>query len=680
MDIIPLTSPPLSPQKSTQPKSALPPPAYTTAPESDQDNLPSKTPYDEAKQPKRPAKSQDSDNAGKASSKKPRHRHSTAQLAALNALFDRNGQPSLEERNELAENLGMESKTVHAWFQNKRASTKKRINKGTPVEQPSLTTNGIQQLEKLTKPPPPSTLPTIANLLNSTPPLPATQLPQPSRSRSHTASSRKAKQKDLHLNDHLLADPSISQSQNNTNEGILESSFFAGPPEFFSVANRLISYNRGPESEDGAAPLLRNSDSFLRETDGRFVSENDGTNDGIPSRKRRSDASRMRTSPEQAEELRRVYAINAHPTREQRQELADSIGMRWKSVTNWFQNQRSQAKKHREGSPSAPDISPRLALQRLPLHGDELPPLQIPPPPPPPRSYHPSLMIPERDFGPLPTLNPPPAGAEDHHRETVSPRNRMSLPPSLHSRMSSPRIRRSMTPYAREFRDLHPDEGQHYDSSEVTRPEDGLLHPRRSRPEPHQLDALRKLLYQTSTPSIEQRSVLALEVGMDIGKVTNWFRNIRQTARKRAKRAGASSHTQNSLAYSYEHDASSGSSIYDDDDIMDLDHEDTMEQEMDERSEDDYQEAVTPSSDISSSPPPAERPRSYLPLHHGMGTMGIGLIEPSAFQELGKAVGISGVSGPSDYALGSGMNAVTYSGVKIEDALLLLSFHKHVVH
>ncbi|KIJ22180.1 hypothetical protein PAXINDRAFT_95595 [Paxillus involutus ATCC 200175] len=676
MDIIPLSSPPLSPQKSTQQKSALPPPPYTTAYEADQDNLPFETPLDEAKPLKRSVKPQDSDNSGKAS-KKPRHRHSPAQLAALNALFDRNEQPSLDERNELAENLGMESKTVHAWFQNKRASTKKRNNRGAPTEQPSPATNDIQQLEKLTKPPPSSTLPTIANLLNSTPPLPVTQLPQPSRSRSHTTSSRKAKQKDLHLNDHLLADPSISQSQNNTNEGVLESSFFAGPPEFFSVPNRFISHNRGPESEDGAAPLLHNSDSFLRETDGRFVSENDGTNDGIPSRKRRGEASRMRTSPEQAEELRRAYAINPHPTREQRQELADSIGMRWKSVTNWFQNQRSQAKKHREGSPSAPIISPRLALQRLPVSGDEFPPFQIPHPHLPPRSHHPSLMIPERDFGPSPTFTPPPA---DHHREFVSPRNRVSLPPSLHSRMSSPRIRRSMTPYARDSRDLHPDEGRHYDSSEVTRPEDGLLHPRRSRPEPHQLDALKKLLYQTSTPSIEQRSVLALEIGMDIGKVTNWFRNIRQTARKRAKRAGAGSHAQSRLAYPYEHDASSGSSVYDDDDIMDFDYEDTMEQEMDERSEDDYQEAVTPSSDISSSPPPAKRPRSHLPVHHGMGTMGIGLIEPSAFQELGKAIGMSGVSGPSDYALGSGMNAVTYSGVKIEDALLLLSFHQHVVH
>lgn len=91
----------------------------------------------------------------------------------------------------------------------------------------------------------------------------------------------------------------------------------------------------------------------------------------------------------------------------------------------------------------------------------------------------------------------------------------MSLPPSLNSRVSSPRIRRNILPYARDPRDLHIDEGRHYDnSSESPRAEDGLSRPRRSRPEPYQLDALKKLLHQTLTPSIEERSALALEIGM----------------------------------------------------------------------------------------------------------------------------------------------------------------------
>jgi len=39
--------------------------------------------------------------------KKPRHRHSPAQLAALNELFDQNEHPPLEHRTTLAERLGM---------------------------------------------------------------------------------------------------------------------------------------------------------------------------------------------------------------------------------------------------------------------------------------------------------------------------------------------------------------------------------------------------------------------------------------------------------------------------------------------------------------------------------------------------------------------------------------------
>lgn len=39
--------------------------------------------------------------------KKPRHRHSPAQLAALNELYDKNEHPALDLRTSLAERLGM---------------------------------------------------------------------------------------------------------------------------------------------------------------------------------------------------------------------------------------------------------------------------------------------------------------------------------------------------------------------------------------------------------------------------------------------------------------------------------------------------------------------------------------------------------------------------------------------
>lgn len=156
--------------------------------------------------------------------------------------------------------------------------------------------------------------------------------------------------------------------------------------------------------------------------------------------------------------------------------------------------------------------------------------------------------------------------------------------------------------------------------------------------------------------------------------MTNWFRNIRQNARKRGKRPRVSV----ASAHPHEHDVSSGSSVYDDDDAMDLVYEDIVDQEMDDRSEEEYQEAVTPFTDVSSSPPPNKHPRSHPPVDDRMESMDVSLVEPSAFQEFRKVVGMTPVSGPSDYDLG--MKAVTYSGVKIEDALLLLSFHQHVVH
>lgn len=118
-------------------------------------------------------------------------------------------------------------------------------------------------------------------------------------------------------------------------------------------------------------------------------------------------------------------------------------------------------------------------------------------------------MIPERDSRSASSKHP--SDGTDDHREVST---RMSLPP-LSSRMSSPRIRRGILPYARDSKVLHPDEGRHYDnSSESPRAEDGLSRPRRSRPEPHQLDALKRLLHRTLTPSIEERSALALEIGM----------------------------------------------------------------------------------------------------------------------------------------------------------------------
>ena len=98
-------------------------------------------------------------NLSISSEKKYRHRHSPSQLAALNDLYHKSDHPPLDQRINLAERLGMlvllhfnsifhiqhsltyrETKTVNAWFQNKRASTKKR-SRGGSSDIPQLSSN-----------------------------------------------------------------------------------------------------------------------------------------------------------------------------------------------------------------------------------------------------------------------------------------------------------------------------------------------------------------------------------------------------------------------------------------------------------------------------------------------------------------------------------------------------------
>ena len=57
---------------------------------------------DDASISKEPSASSD-----RAQPKKPRHRHSAHQLQLLNELYDRDEHPSLDERTQLAERLGM---------------------------------------------------------------------------------------------------------------------------------------------------------------------------------------------------------------------------------------------------------------------------------------------------------------------------------------------------------------------------------------------------------------------------------------------------------------------------------------------------------------------------------------------------------------------------------------------
>ncbi|KAI0800652.1 hypothetical protein C8Q74DRAFT_1192864 [Fomes fomentarius] len=348
--------------------------------------------------------------------KKPRHRHAPHQLAALNELYDKTEHPSLEERTALAEQLGMETKTVNSWFQNKRASSKKRHK--APLTQCEL--------------PPISAL--IASV--SAPP---SSLPQNQEEYDELSDDEPY---------HPLSASSAHPPQQHT-------LFYTG---------------------DSQHQLFEAESTMPRKA-------------------------RSRPSPEQTEELKKFYEHKPHPSKEEREALGLKIGMRYQSVTNWFQNQRSIAKK-REEAAAAKAVSQSRSYSPLVL-------------PPSSSALHPSLAVPP------PTSHPSLSALLNPPRARRSP----SAAPSGHasSRPSSPRA----SPYPLNSAER---------AIDVTH-----RRPRRTRPEAWQLDALKKLFSRTKTPSIEERQRLAAEIDMDLGKVTNWFRNLRQSDRKRARQHGSAS-------------------------------------------------------------------------------------------------------------------------------------------
>ncbi|KAK1221902.1 hypothetical protein PQX77_015282 [Marasmius sp. AFHP31] len=464
--------------------------------------------------------------------KKPRHRHSPTQLAALNELYERDEHPALELRISLAERLGMETKTVNAWFQNKRASSKKRtVNRSAP-ERDSPPINSV----------PPSAIP-----------------------------------------------------GSNQHEEYFEDDQYSS-----------IDYPQRPSSLQSFNPALGWPQLYGSSPDHTQLLSDDAS-----SRSRM----RVRPTPEQTEELRKLFQVAAHPSTEQRQALADRIGMRYQSVTNWFQNQRSIAKKKKEDELYHPDavLNDGRAYSGFP----------------PPTHYHPSLGLPPPTSHPS---LPPPA---TQIRRSVSPA--YSYQEENLSRRSNPR--RSTTPYSV--------------SQAMT------SRPRRTRPEPHQLAALNELYHRNAHPSVEERTALAQEVGMDLGKVTNWFRNLRQTRRRHAKKAGsgdeddyypAGGETYASVSRSGSPSIHSSSSSANGNDTAPGTYS---------GSEDEDEEAVTPRSESPSIP--AENTYAYplpsLP-RVSLKTLSLAAIEPTLVD--------------SD-------NVLSKSGIKIEDALLLLTFHRQDV-
>jgi hypothetical protein len=168
----------------------------------------------------------------------------------------------------------------------------------------------------------------------------------------------------------------------------------------------------------------------------------------------------------------------------------------------------------------------------------------------------------------------------------------------------------------------------------------------------------------------------------DLAKVTNWFRNLRQSTRKRAQKPTEEGDTESvqlgsgfvsravtpSAASSYSIGVHEADHVPDPEHDIDTDTEDagvitTTNAERKHirvapsdagTDDEEYQEAVTPSPEPSPLPHPTSRP-------HQLDVRGGINISPIDYDRLQKIPG-------------------RLSGVKVEDALLLLGFHHHIVH
>ncbi|KAL4063000.1 hypothetical protein V8B97DRAFT_1676050 [Scleroderma yunnanense] len=65
----------------------------------------------------------------------------------------------------------------------------------------------------------------------------------------------------------------------------------------------------------------------------------------IPEPRVSYSTARRRNTPAQLKALQQLFQITSHPSRQQRQDLAEEVGLELRSVTNWFQNRRQTTRR-----------------------------------------------------------------------------------------------------------------------------------------------------------------------------------------------------------------------------------------------------------------------------------------------------------------------------------------------
>ncbi|KAJ7044944.1 homeodomain transcription factor [Mycena alexandri] len=484
--------------------------------------------------------------------KKPRHRHSAVQLAALNSLYEETEHPTLGQRTALAQSLGLETKSVNAYFQNKRASSKKQP-RGTPYDAPG-------------RPP----------------------------------------------------------SNRNLPYSTIDDDYYYPPPEAAVHSAQQFRSQQAPHLDQDSRQRNQLTDHS------QFLSQ-----------------SEMRPSRLQIDELQRIYRINPYPTVEELGVVAERIGMRHQSIVEWFRTQRSLDRRRVDVYPTAsPAISEARPSERHSRVYPILPPISALPP----VSSHPSL-----------------AGLDSARRLSAitSSEDQPYVPAArMLRRSSSPHHNHNASPYGSSSTSTSASTTSGASTSTSGAAAAALslaARQRRGRPDPSQLNSLRRLLSKTPTPTIEERSALALEIGMDLGKVTNWFRNLRQSTRKREKsrRGSPEDDDEDDFGYGYGESNSNNDSepAYLSSNRTSRSRSETPSVERGypqlpshSHSSEEEQEAVTPSPSPSPSASPS---RGHRPLD------------------------LAHLVHPEDKPIGQAYTQTQFSGrVPYEDALLLLTFHR----
>jgi hypothetical protein len=119
------------------------------------------------------------DNESGTNSKKKRQRTSPEQLAILEQIFQTDKMPNQQTRVQLADQLGMSSRRVQIWFQNKRAKVKRsQMKEGSADGSPSSSQNGLRDSTSSSPSSPSSPVPEDETLSPISSPNPMVLVPQ----------------------------------------------------------------------------------------------------------------------------------------------------------------------------------------------------------------------------------------------------------------------------------------------------------------------------------------------------------------------------------------------------------------------------------------------------------------------------------------------------------------------